>query len=111
MNEQMMKAFAAEIEGIQKESGIATGIANFLGGGVRGLSRLGTSSGWRGLARLGRVAYKQGARGGGGVLGGLKGLAKSQVGQMAGTAGLAGLAGYGGYKLLRGDRRRQQQQY
>lgn len=106
MNEQMMQAFADEMETIQKEAGLSS----FLSGGISGLKRLGTGRGWQALGRLGRVAYRQGAREGG-VWGGLKGLAKSQVGQMAGTAGLGGLAGYGAYKATLGRDKRRQQQY
>jgi hypothetical protein len=95
----MEAAFLDELENIQKEAGIG----GFISGGIKGLSRLGSS---RGRQAIGRLARSQWGKGG---MEGAKRLAKGQLGQMAGTAGLAGLAGYGGYRLLRGNKPQQQQ--
>ena len=103
-NQYMTKvatSFLEELTEIEKLS--------FLGGLAKGFSvlgRLGAQGAKKvsigGLARGGRAAYRKGAAGGGGVMGGLKGFARSAPGQAAGAASVGGLAGYGAYRGLTG---------
>jgi hypothetical protein len=106
MNEQIMRAFADEMETIQKEAGIGS----FLASGFKGLGTVGKRS----LSQHGDILKKlwaRGQRGGGGTWGSIKQIAKSPYGRMGAAAGLTGLAGYGAYKATLGRDRRRQQQY
>lgn len=99
-NETTLTGFNDEMEKIG-------GIGSVLSKGFKNLGTVGKRSLGQHKNLITKL-YQRGAKGGGGVMGGLKGLAKSPYGSMAAAAGTAGLAGYGGYRMLRGNK---QQRY
>lgn len=100
---KMATSFLEELSAIEKKGFAPLG---YLAKGFSTLGRLGAQGAQKvslkGLGRAGGMAYRKGAAGGGGVLGGLKSLAGSPVGAAGAAAGLTGLGAYGGYRMLTG---------
>lgn len=99
---KMATSFLEELTEIEKAGGIIGTAANFLSKGFGALGGLAQKGGLQRLKDVGTAAYRKGAAGQGGVLGGIKGFMGSGAGQAATAAGLTGLGAYGGYKALGG---------
>lgn len=102
MNMYTRDALFDELEKIDKEAGVGS----FLAKGFKSLGstakNIGRKGALKGHGSNIKGLYQAGAKGKGGVWGGVKRVAGSPYGQMGAAAGTAGLAGYGGYKALGG---------
>lgn len=108
-NRVVMAAFEDELEKIaEAELEKTAGWTSFLSKGFKNLGTIGKRSLGQHKDLITKL-YQRGAKGGGGVWGGIKQVARSPYGSMAAAAGTTGLAGYGAYKALGGGRPAQRQ--